>query len=78
MPSATAGGVVTPAKYLLHDRLLRLSQVLDMVGFGKTYVYAMINSGNFPAPCKPGGTASRWSETEVLTWVAECAAQRSN
>lgn len=57
---------------VVRDRLLRLSQVLEIIGLGKTRVYEMIKVGEFPAPCKPGGTASRWSENAVLAWVAEC------
>lgn len=58
------------------DRLLRLSQVMDTIGLGRTRIYEMIKAGEFPAPCKPGGSASRWSENEVLAWLAECVSQR--
>lgn len=64
------GGAVASALYLTPDRFLRLSQVMEMVAFGKSHIYAMISSGQFPAPRKPGGSASRWSENEVLAWLA--------
>lgn len=63
--SAKNGPTLVP-----HDRLIRLSQVKEIVGFGKTCIYAMIKAGNFPAPCKPCGAASRWSENAVMAWVA--------
>jgi prophage regulatory protein len=61
-----------------HDRLLRLSQVKDLVGLGKTSIYDMIKANCFPAPCKPGGTASRWSQNEVLEWLAHCVSRKVN
>lgn len=57
---------------IVSDRLLRLSQVMEIVGLRRTRVYEMIKLGVFPAPCKPGGSASRWSENAVLAWVADC------
>src|SRR5690348_4502461 len=73
-PSVSVGDAAA-ASTLIRDRLIKLSQVMDMVGLGKTRVYELIKSGDFPAPCKPGGTASRWSENAVLNWVADCKAQ---
>ncbi len=58
------------------DRLLRLEQVKDVVGLGKTLIYRLIQSGEFPAPYKPGGSAARWSENEIVEWLAICASQR--
>lgn len=68
--------VAAPINVVARDRLLRLAQVKDTVGLGKTRIYELIKSGEFPAPCKPGGSASRWSENEVLSWVAGCTSQR--
>lgn len=58
------------------DRLLRLAQVMEMVGLGKTMIYRMIRAGDFPAPHKPGGYASRWSEAEVRAWREKVAEER--
>jgi len=59
------------------DRLLKLDQVKDIVGLAKTMIYRLVGEGTFPAPCKPGGHASRWSEREVYQWVADCGAERT-
>lgn len=53
------------------DRLLRLEEVKVIVGLGKTRIYALERAGLFPRRFKPGGSASRWSEQEVLSWRAE-------
>lgn len=50
------------------DRLLRLSQVIAITGIGKTMIYRLMRQQRFPQPYKPGGYASRWSESEVQAW----------
>ncbi|SIO50904.1 transcriptional regulator, AlpA family [Burkholderia sp. GAS332] len=54
------------------DRLLRLPQVLDMVGLGKTMLYEMIKTGEFPQPRKVRHL-SVWVESEVQTWISKIA-----
>lgn len=34
-------------------------------------IYRLVRAGRFPQPFKPGGYASRWSESEVRNWVRE-------
>jgi excisionase family DNA binding protein len=46
------------------DRGITLEEVKTRTGLGKTKIYAMIKSGEFPAPAK-FGRASRWSEIAV-------------
>jgi prophage regulatory protein len=53
---------------LLNDRLLRLAQVKEITGLSKGMVYRLVSEGKFPEPCKPGGIASRWVESEVRAW----------
>lgn len=55
-----------PANY---DRLIMLEVVESIVGLKRTRIYKMIRESDFPAPYKPGGSGSRWSEAEVLAWV---------
>lgn len=52
------------------DRLIALSEVSLMTGLGRSMLYRLKKQGRFPQPYKPGGHASRWSETEVREWVA--------
>lgn len=53
------------------DRLLRLNEVKELTGLGKTMIYRLMRDGRFPQQYKPGGYASRWSEGEVLGWVRD-------
>ena len=53
------------------DRLLRLSEVSRRVGLGKSMIYDLIKRGLFPKQYKISPFAARWSEREILAWIAE-------
>lgn len=65
-----AGFVTAPPMALTSDRLIAFAQVEQIAGLKRTRIYAMIRAGTFPAPYKPGGAGSRWSEAEVRAWLA--------
>jgi len=52
------------------ERLLRLPTVLEMVGLGKTTIYDMMKSGDFPKPRRVRNL-SLWVESEVQGWIRE-------
>jgi prophage regulatory protein len=53
------------------DRLIKLEEVRRRVGLGKSMIYAMIKEDRFPAPYKISRFASRWSELEIVAWIAD-------
>lgn len=54
------------------ERLLRLPQVKDRVGYkSDSQIYALIQAGKFPPPIKIGSRASAWVESEINSWLAE-------
>lgn len=59
-----------------NDRLIALPEVMAIVGYGKTIIYRWIKQGDFPKPCHPGGSSSRWSEAEVREWKDAQLARR--
>jgi len=58
------------------DRLLKISEVSNLVGLGKSAIYEMITAGTFPAPIKIG-CASRWSLLEILQWIEDRKRERA-
>lgn len=50
-------------------RLLRLAEVLERVGLGRTTVRERIKRGQFPKPVKMG-TLDAWVESEINDWIA--------
>jgi prophage regulatory protein len=58
--------------------LLRLPEVLQMTGLGRSQAYALVKAKRFPPPIKLSERSSAWVESEVSAWVAErIAASRS-
>lgn len=55
-----------------NERIIRLPEVLDMVGMRKTAVYDKIKDGSFPKPLKLG-RMSGWLESDVQQWIMQQA-----
>lgn len=52
-------------------RILKLKEVLNRTGLGKTTMYMLINSGDFPQQISLGLRAVGWIEGEVDNWIQE-------
>lgn len=50
-------------------RILRLPDVLKRTGLGRTSVYKLMASGEFPRPRKLTSSANGWLESEVQDWI---------
>ena len=51
-------------------RILRLPDVLQLVGLSKSTVYALIKAGLFPAPVRLSGSrAVGWVLSTVIAWI---------
>src|SRR5262245_50331378 len=48
--------------------LLRMSDVIKLVGLSRSTVYKMIERGEFPAGVHAGVRARRWRMAEVASW----------
>ena len=58
-----------PPAMAANDRLIPFARVEQIAGLKRTRLYRLIRDGAFPAPYKPGGAGSRWSEAEVRAWL---------
>ncbi len=52
----------------MHDRLLRLSQVQEMVPFSRAKIYNLIKQKQFPRQVKVGGS-SLWKMDEIIEYI---------
>lgn len=50
-------------------RLIRLSEVMNKTGFGKAWIYRLINQNRFPQPVKIGIRAIAFIESEIDEWI---------
>lgn len=49
---------------------MTLEQVMAKINFGRTAVYTMIKTSNFPKPVKVG-QKSRWVKSDVEAWMRQ-------
>lgn len=52
-------------------RILRLAQVLDVTGLGKTKIYELQSQGGFPMRVQITEHSVGWVEGEVQAWLAQ-------
>lgn len=57
-------------------RMLRLAQVLDATGLGKTKIYELQAAGHFPMRVQITTHSVGWIEAEVQAWLARRVAVR--
>ena len=53
-----------------NDRLLRRQEVEALCGIARSTIYRLMKEGRFPQPLKIGERAVRWSEAEIVGWLA--------
>ena len=50
-------------------RLIKLEEVKNISGLGRTSIYMFMKEGQFPKSVSLGGRAVAWVEDEVFEWV---------
>jgi len=52
-------------------RLIRLKEVQNRVGLGRSTIYRWMAQGNFPKPVRLGGHAVAWVLADIDHWVSQ-------
>jgi prophage regulatory protein len=60
----------TKFSQLIKTPLLRLPEVLSDTGTSRSFVYAGVKNGTFPAPIKIGKRAVAWTAESIDAWIA--------
>ena len=60
-----------PSESTATERLLRLPDVIEKVGLGKSSIYDGVRQGTFPAPVKLSRRAVCWPASAVDAWIAD-------
>ena len=57
------------------NKILRIKDVVERVGFAKSTIYELIKKNKFPKPFKiiPNGRASGWFENDIENWISDRA-----
>jgi len=57
-------------------RLMRLKEVMQATGLGRSTLYKYIAAGQFPEPVSLGGRSVAWVGEEVDDWILARIAER--
>lgn len=57
------------------ERILRLPEVLQRTGLGRSTVYEAMGEGKFPKKIQLGTRAVGWLESDIDQWVAQKIAE---
>jgi prophage regulatory protein len=61
---------------LLPRTLFRISEVMQVTRVGKTGIYNLIKTGDFPKPVRIGRRAVAWRIADVQKWIDAGGVQR--
>lgn len=65
---------MTPANNI--DRLLRIEEVVHIIGISRNTVYRRIKEGTFPKQVRIGPNSVAWRQSDISVWMS--APQPSN
>lgn len=57
-------------------RLIKLKEVMDCTGLGRSTIYNYMADETFPKPVSLGSRAVAWVESEVQDWILERIEER--
>lgn len=57
-------------------KLIKLKDVMDCTGLGRSTIYAYMADNQFPKPVGQGGRGVAWVEDEIQDWILERIAER--
>lgn len=66
---ANSGEPKPAACTILSERLMRIREVLQIVGVARPTLYQWMARDAFPRPLKLGGAAVAWREREIRDWL---------
>ena len=56
----------------MQDRVVRLAEVIEMVGVSRQTIWRHVRAGAFPRPFKIAGSRRiGWRLSDLLTWLKE-------
>lgn len=59
----------------MSTRLIRLPEVMRIVGLRRSAIYQRVAAGTFPPPVSIGARAVAWASDAIDAWIADRIAQ---
>lgn len=60
------------------DSFIRIRDVQRRIQMSRSWIYASVSAGKFPAPVQLGPKAVGWLTTEIDKWIADRVALRGS
>jgi prophage regulatory protein len=57
-------------------RIIKLKEVMDCTGLGRSSIYKQISNGKFPKSVSLGDRAVGWVDSEIEEWILSRIAER--
>lgn len=51
------------------DRLMRMDEILEMLGISESTLRRIMDDGRFPKPFYIGPRSPRWWRSDILKWI---------
>lgn len=51
------------------DKLLRIADVIERTALSRSYIYRLMQRGEFLAQLDLGAKCSRWMESDITKWI---------
>lgn len=58
-------------------KIIRLPEVMEQTGLGRSTIYLRVSTGLFPSPVSLGGRAVGWLQSEIEEWINSKAIART-
>ena len=58
-------------KVLTGSRIMRMPEVCQFTGLGKSTIYKKLADGSFPAPVRLGSRAVGWRSGDIVEWLED-------
>jgi Predicted transcriptional regulator len=66
-----------PVSDTVHERFLRLPEVMHLCGISRSTIYDLISREAFPQQVSLGGKNVAWLHSEITAWMADRIAARN-
>jgi len=76
-PVSAPAAPLMPVSDTVHERFLRLPEVMHLCGISRSTIYDLISREAFPQQVSLGGKNVAWLHSEITAWMADRIAARN-
>ncbi len=76
-PSSAPAAPLMPVSDTVHERFIRLPEVMHLCGLSRSTIYDLISREAFPKQISLGGKNVAWAQSEITGWMADRIAERN-